>query len=97
MTDSPKRVQRKRTRGFRLAPETKCVTRETMFGNPFCVGQVWEGKPITAEISVRLFNLWMTDAFKAKARHYLRGWNLACYCDIGAPCHGDSLLKVANE
>jgi hypothetical protein len=27
----------------------------------------------------------------------LRGKNLACWCKIGEPCHGDFLLKLANE
>lgn len=27
----------------------------------------------------------------------LRGKNLACWCKIGAPCHGDLLLKLANR
>ena len=27
----------------------------------------------------------------------LRGKHLACYCKIGDPCHGDVLLRIANE
>lgn len=27
----------------------------------------------------------------------LRGKNLACWCKIGAPCHADVLLKLANK
>lgn len=27
----------------------------------------------------------------------LRGRNLACWCPIGAPCHGDVLLELANR
>lgn len=27
----------------------------------------------------------------------LRGSNLACWCKLGAPCHADILLKIANE
>jgi hypothetical protein len=27
----------------------------------------------------------------------LRGYNLACWCGLGEPCHGDPLLKLANE
>lgn len=26
----------------------------------------------------------------------LRGWNLACWCKEGEPCHGDILLRLAN-
>lgn len=27
----------------------------------------------------------------------LRGKNLACWCALGAPCHADHLLRLANE
>ena len=27
----------------------------------------------------------------------LRGKNLACWCPIGSPCHGDVLLELANR
>jgi hypothetical protein len=26
----------------------------------------------------------------------LRGWNLACWCKPGSPCHADVLLELAN-
>lgn len=34
----PIRIQRKRTRGWKLPPNTVCVTRGTKYGNPFKVG-----------------------------------------------------------
>lgn len=30
------------------------------------------------------------------ARYELRGKNLACWCKLGAPCHADVLLELAN-
>ena len=35
--NTPKRIQRKRTKGFRLEPNTKCVNRGTKYGNPYKV------------------------------------------------------------
>jgi len=35
MTDTPKRVQRQRTKGSKLPPNTVCVTRGCKLGNPF--------------------------------------------------------------
>lgn len=29
-------------------------------------------------------------------REHLRGKNLACWCGLGEPCHGDPLLELAN-
>lgn len=31
-----------------------------------------------------------------RIRHDLAGRNLACWCRLGEPCHGDVLLKLAN-
>lgn len=30
-------------------------------------------------------------------RSELRGKNLACWCPLGAPCHADVLLRMANQ
>jgi len=27
----------------------------------------------------------------------LKGYNLACFCGLDQPCHGDVLLDIANE
>jgi hypothetical protein len=39
----PIRVQRKRTKGFKLPPNTKCVNRGTQWGNPFRVEYLSNG------------------------------------------------------
>ena len=44
----PKRIQRKRTRGWRMPENCRCVTRPGIFGNPF-----------KGERAVRLFRLMM--------------------------------------
>ena len=36
---NPKRVQRKRTKGYKLPANTICVNRPSVWGNPFIVGQ----------------------------------------------------------
>lgn len=33
--DKPKRIQRKRTKGFRLPARTLCVSRPSIWGNPY--------------------------------------------------------------
>jgi hypothetical protein len=42
--------------------------------------------------------LWMPgqEQFREDVRRHLRGYNLACWCPEGWPCHADVLLKVAN-
>lgn len=39
-TETPKRIQRKRTKGWRMPPNTVSVTRPGRWGNPFVVGFV---------------------------------------------------------
>lgn len=34
----PLRIQRKRTKGWRMPDNTVCVSRPSIFGNPWCVG-----------------------------------------------------------
>lgn len=34
---------------------------------------------------------------KDRARTELRGRDLACWCQPGAPCHADLLIQIANE
>lgn len=100
----PVRIQRKRSKGWRKPPDAICVTRQSVFGNPF-VG------PDAAE----LFRLWLADgrawvsagerlAFLAGRRAALlarlpelRGKDLLCWCPPGSPCHADVLLDLANR
>jgi len=37
----PVRVQRKRTRGWKMPPNTVCVDRKTKWGNPFAIGETF--------------------------------------------------------
>lgn len=51
----PRRVQRKRTKGWKLPRNTVCVSRPGIFGNPFGIlhGQ-------DREYVVRIFRQWLT-------------------------------------
>jgi hypothetical protein len=90
----PARIQLKRTKGWRMPPNTVKVDRTTRFGNPF---------PLTAARS-------RSDALTAFAKNLrrrladdpgflqpLRGKNLGCWCRLDEPCHADILLEAANR
>lgn len=53
--------------------------------------------------SVELYERWLNElkandcAFYVKFLTPLIGFNLACYCRIGEPCHGDVLLRHVGE
>lgn len=44
---APKRIQRKRTKGYRLPPDAIYVGRPTKWGNPFAIGDVIDRVHVT--------------------------------------------------
>jgi hypothetical protein len=86
----------KTTRGWRRPITGAYVGRPTQWGNPYKVGR---GKH-TAEEAVMLFRrdlLAGTLPFTIEdVRRELKGMDLMCWCEPGAPCHADVLLEVAN-
>jgi|ERR1700733_5375379 len=93
----PKRIQRKRTKGWKMPPNTVYVGRPTKWGNPYKLLQF-----DSAENCIDAFLQWLLacnhrsviDVDRVKAE--LRGKDLACWCPPGQPCHADVLLEVAN-
>ena len=102
MSDKPIRVQRRRTKGWKMPPNTVCVTRPGPFGNPYRVGEVdGAGIVINSEWAVKHFAFYLRndlhgEAIAERARKELRGKNLACFCPLDKPCHADVLLEIAN-
>lgn len=106
--DTPRRIQRKRTKGWRMPPNTVSVCRPGKFGNPFVVGKTmllgmsWIC-PKDNESAVEMFRKYIEKQFELypdytkEKLHELRGKNLACWCKEGEPCHGDVLLEMANR
>lgn len=105
MTDTPKRIQRQRTRGWRMPPGAIYVGRPTKWGNHIKVGDY--GKSPQARRTAHWLAVldfeksieWNPEgeAYKEAARRELRGHDLACFCRLDEPCHADVLLRLANE
>lgn len=104
MTDAPKRIQRKRTKGWRMPEGAVYVGRPTIWGNPFVVG-VNGGSRLDA---THEFRRWLGGAKGTgggglrriailATLSELRGKDLACFCPIGEACHADILLEIANS
>lgn len=99
-----KRIVRKRTKGWKLPPNTKCVTRPGPWGNPFFIDPKKAGKPehpmacATAEEAVEKYETTLVadERLKTLVRQNLRGYDLACFCAEGQPCHANVLLMIAN-
>ena len=86
----PDRIQRKRTKDWKMPVNAIYVGRPTRWGNPFADQD-------NAEL-VRQFRYnCLTPEFICSVRSELKGKDLACWCPLDQPCHADVLLKIANE
>lgn len=98
----PKRIQRQRTKGWRMPDGAVYVGRPGRFGNPFKVGAIDgpTGRVITPQMAKDLYEfVWRQTAFQPVLRPWLkklRGKDLACWCPLDQPCHADILLDIAN-
>ncbi len=98
--EKPRRVQLRRTKGWRMPENTVKVDRATRWGNHYRVGgPVWRdkgfGKVKDVGEAVALFRRLVAPQMSDIAR--LRGKNLACWCRLDQPCHADVLLEFANR
>ena len=104
----PSRIRRSRARGWSKPPLAVDVTRSGPWGNPFRVGLDGNAAHCVHLYQMLLAGF---VCFTCKAsvedqrRHLafvrtnladLRGKPLMCWCRIGAPCHADVLLELAN-
>ena len=108
----PVRVQRKRTKGYKMPPNTKSVTRPGKFGNPYKIGMhnIWgslkdyliekNGENTYHDVEDVLLayrqKIKSSQAMQRLIKHFLKGKNLACFCPLDKPCHADILLEVGN-
>jgi hypothetical protein len=94
----PERIQRRRTRGWRMPIDAIAVSRPGKWGNPWRVAEA-DGEyevhndagesrgsfPDRAEASgaaVTAFQDGLTDEYRAAARYELAGHDLACWCPL---------------
>lgn len=103
---TPQRIHRQRTKGWRMPPNTVCVSRPGKWGNPFICGPAFESESmslpeVTPAIATEAYRSYLqrslaNHASTREALETLRGKNLACWCKPGTPCHADVLLELAN-
>lgn len=98
----PQRIQRRRTKGWRIPEGAVYVGRPTKWGNPFRVGKeipFLPGRKVQDNLhAVSLFvgSAPQNEQLVAAAKAELKGKNLVCWCSLRVPCHADVLLKIAN-
>ena len=89
----------------------KRVTRPGPWGNPFSIDDIAKRYKLDAEAAqvkaVELCGQWLRGTLDKKLspgeppshetiRRELKGYNLACWCKPGTPCHSEVLLEIAN-
>ncbi len=101
---APVRIQRKRSKGWRMPDGAVYVGRPTRWGNPWRVGE-WSstlGRTMDVTDAVARFSrehavggtrAWMNREW----REQLSGKDLVCWCPLDQPCHADVLLEIANS
>jgi hypothetical protein len=103
---TPKRIQRKRTKGWRMPAKAVYVGRPTKWGNPFTIGcEAWRFStdmphrcPANWQEVVENYEhmIQLEIAIGYRNLKELRGKDLACWCPLDRPCHADVLLRLAN-
>lgn len=105
---TPKRIQRKRTAGWRMPADAVYVGRPGKWGNPYLSADpahavdryraalteclIGVYRPTTDNRLRRRFGNPDDLRFELRA---LRGRDLACWCRLDQPCHADVLLEFA--
>lgn len=76
-----------------ISDDAVFIGRPSKWGNPYSIGRDGSRGEVIAK-----YRRWIADRpdLIADAKAELRGKVLVCYC-APAPCHGDVLLKIANE
>jgi len=107
----PNRIQRKRTKGWKMPENTIYVGRPTIWGNPFTGMDAVERyrKAISIfPVPQEQIKAWKEAGGRADmlmvlagrirpALDKLRGHDLACWCPLDKACHADVLLEIVNE
>src|SRR3990167_9195334 len=102
-----KRIQRKRTKGWKMLSNSIYVGRPSLWGNDTVIGEMnWNtGKHYTAEEAVENYKRDLKNLpFLIGQRRFeyiyllpLKGKDLVCWCPLDQPCHADILLEIANK
>lgn len=98
----PRRIQRRRVRGWRMPEGAVYVGRGSKWGNPYRVGArgFLAGEPfevLDRAHAVFLFRTLVAPRIDRSALAELAGRDLACWCPLDSPCHADILLRLANQ
>jgi hypothetical protein len=89
-----KRIQRKRSKGWKMPPNTVYVGRPTKWGNPYKIGVDGSREEVIAK-----YREWLKKKLEEDPTFLdpLKGKDLACWCPLNKPCHADVILEFLKE
>lgn len=106
MTETPRRIVRKRTLGWRMPATAIYVGRPSLWGNPWTMDDARVALTTASDYDRAAWCVgqFMTALDLGDPRvegileriDRLRGCDLACWCPLHMPCHADVLLTKAN-
>jgi len=94
---TPRRIQCKRVKGWRMPANTIYVGRPAKWGNPLPISSFYNND---RRIAVDFYKAYMHNLKPFRQEELiaeLKGKNLACWCPLDQPCHADVLLEIANK
>ena len=107
---TPQRIQRKRSKGWKMPEGAVYVGRPGKWGNPYVASGVTTAadavqmyRDLIARVASGKCECSESDGLSVWDRHVIRhardllgGRDLACWCPLDQPCHADVLLEIAN-
>jgi len=107
---TPQRIQRKRSKGWKMPEGAVYVGRPGKWGNPYAASGVTTAadavqmyRDLIARVASGKRECSESDGLSVWDRHVIRhardllgGRDLACWCPLDQPCHADVLLEIAN-
>lgn len=99
---TPKRIQRKRTKGWKMPEGVVYVGRPSRWGNAYRAGNRAEAVALFRDMLARApigDGSWGAsgETVYDTIRRELASKDLACWCPLDQPCHADVLLEIANK
>lgn len=94
---APIRIQRKRTKGWKMPANTIYVGRPTRWGNPNDWRAAGRAEAVAAYRAQWLDFFIKDPEALPRLKRNLGGKNLACFCPLDQPCHADVLLELSNK
>lgn len=106
-----KRIQRKRTKGWRMPENAISITRPGKYGNPFKIGKEVDDKWmeffdridfhsffVKGYVPDREDSIYLFEKYVLPTLDLskIKDKDIACFCRLDQECHGDTIIRKIN-